>query len=82
MTYQILTNEVASITDLKKHPMQTFRSAHGNPIAILSRNEPIFYCVPAKIYEAMMEIVEDIELAKIVKERVGEEEIEVSLDDL
>lgn len=79
MTYQILTNQVASITDLKKHPMQTFKSAQGNPIAILSRNEPIFYCVPAKIYEAMMEIVEDSELAKIVEKRAGEEEIELKI---
>lgn len=82
MTYQILTSQAASITELKKHPMQTFKSAHGNPIAILSRNEPIFYCVPAKMYEAMMEIVEDIELAKLVDERLGEEEIEVNLDEL
>lgn len=29
-----------------------------------------------------MDVLEDIELARIVKEREGEEEIEVSIDDL
>ena len=29
-------------------------------------------CVPAPAYEAMMELIEDIELLKIVKDRLGE----------
>jgi len=31
-------------------------------VAILNRNEPAFYCVPAKAYEAMLERIEDLEL--------------------
>jgi antitoxin StbD len=82
MTYNILTNLVASITDLKKHPMQTVESAKGESLAILNRNQPVFYCVPPKMYEAMMDALEDIELADVVRERENEEELEVSLDDL
>lgn len=62
--------------------MQTVASAGGETVAILNRNKPAFYCVPAKAYEAMMEILDDLELARIVREREGQEEIEVSLDDL
>lgn len=82
MTHYILSNMTASITDLKKHPMATVNSAHGEPLAILNRNEPVFYCVPAKTYLAMMDILEDIELAKIVRERANEAEVEVNINDL
>jgi len=82
MTHQILTTMVASITDLKKHPMQTVMSAEGESLAILNRNEPVFYCVPTKVYEAMIDLIEDIELAKTVQKRIEEQEIEVSIDDL
>ena len=82
MTNLILTNLSASITELKKQPMATFKAAGGEPIAILNRNEPVFYCVPAKTFENMMEALDDLYLAKIAQERQGEEEIEVSIDDL
>lgn len=78
----ILSNMTASITELKKHPMATFHSAEGGTIAILSRNEPVFYCVPPALYEAMMDIIEDVKLAAIVKARKNDEEVEVNLDDL
>lgn len=82
MTHTILTTLAASITDLKKHPMQTIESANGEPLAILNRNEPVFYCVPAKMYEAMLDVMEDIELADIIKDRENEEDIEISINDL
>ncbi len=52
------------------------------PIAVLNRNEPAFYCVPAAAYEAMMKLLDDIELLKLVKERMDEPTIRVTLDDL
>lgn len=82
MTHAILTTLAASITDLKKHPMQTIQSAKGEPLAILNRNEPVFYCVPAKMYEAMLDVMEDIELTDIIRERENEETIEVSINEL
>jgi len=78
----ILTNLSASITELKRQPMATFKSAEGEPIAILNRNEPVFYCVPAKTFESMMNALDDLHLAKIAQEREGEEEIEVKVDEL
>ena len=72
----------ASITELKKHPMATIRSAEGEPLAILNRNEPIFYCIPAKMYEAMMDVLEDVQLAEFVRERSNEQAIKVNINDL
>lgn len=82
MTYQILTEIAASISELKSNPMKVVASGNGMPIAVLNRNEPAFYCVPAKAYEALMELIDDAELLKLVEQRASEESIKVSIDDL
>ncbi|MCY0965293.1 type II toxin-antitoxin system Phd/YefM family antitoxin [Parathalassolituus penaei] len=82
MTHQILTEIAASISELKANPMKVVASGDGMPIAVLNRNEPAFYCVPAQAYEALMELIDDAELLKLVKERTNEESVKVSLDDL
>lgn len=82
MPNQVLTDIAASISELKANPMKVVASGEGLPIAVLNRNEPAFYCVPAKAYEAMLELIDDAELLKIVKERANEETIKLSLDDL
>ncbi|BCU07542.1 type II toxin-antitoxin system Phd/YefM family antitoxin [Allochromatium tepidum] len=82
MTYQVLTEIAASISELKANPMKVVSSGQGMPIAVLNRNEPAFYCVPAAAYEAMMELIDDVELLKIVKERLDEPAVKVTLDDL
>ncbi|MDB2414730.1 plasmid stabilization protein [Rickettsiales bacterium] len=82
MTDMVLSNMTASITELKKNPMETIASAEGAPIAILNRNKTEFYCVPASIYEDMLERLDDLKLADIITKRTGQKEIEVDFDDL
>ncbi|MGX2949675.1 type II toxin-antitoxin system Phd/YefM family antitoxin [Ursidibacter sp. B-7004-1] len=78
----ILSNTVASITELKTNPMATMRAADGATVTILNRNEPAFYCVPPHIYEYLMELADDVELAKIIEERKDEKSYPVDLADL
>lgn len=78
----ILADNTTSISELKKNPMAVVDEADGFPVAVLNRNQPAFYCVPAEAYEALMDKLEDMELAQLVKDREGQEEIEVSIDDL
>ncbi len=82
MAHVILAETTASISELKKNPMGTVAAGDGFPVVILNRNEPIFYCVPAKAYEALMDRLEDIELNAIADARAGQSEIEVTLDEL
>ncbi len=82
MTTRILTEAAASISELKANPMKVALSAHGEAIAILNRNEPAFYCIPAETYEFMMDHIEDLELLAIVEQRKNEASIKVSLNDL
>lgn len=81
-THTILADISAGISELKKNPMAVVEQGDGAPVAILNRNQPVFYTVPAKAYEMLMDKLEDIELAGIVRNRQDMEEIEVSLDEL
>ncbi len=81
-THPILADISAGISELKKNPMSVVEQGEGAPVAILNRNEPVFYAVPAAAYEALIDKLEDIELAEIVKTRLDQPEIEVSLHDL
>jgi len=82
MVHTILSNVSASVTELKKNPMDTVAAGEGFPVAILNRNEPVFYCVPAKAYEALIERLEDLELNAIAEARKGQKTIRVSVDEL
>jgi antitoxin StbD len=82
MAHTILASTSASVTELKKDPMNTVAAGEGLPVAILNRNEPVFYCVPRKAYEQMMDMLEDMELNAIANSRKGQKRIRVSIDDL
>ena len=82
MPSQILASIAASISELKANPMRVVASGHGMPIAVLNRNEPAFYCVPAKAYEAILELIDDKDLLALANARANEESIAVSIDDL
>jgi antitoxin StbD len=71
-----------SITDLKKNPSSIIEEAEGAPVAVLNHNRPSAYLVPAETFEAMLEKLDDLEIAKIVKERKKEKTIKVSLNEL
>lgn len=82
MTTTILAETAASLAELKENPLATVASGEGFPVAILDHNEPAFYCIPAKAYEALIDKLEDIELAALVELRRGQPEISVDWNDL
>ena len=84
MSHVILADTTASVSELKKNPMGTVASGEGFPVAILNRNEPAFYCVPASAWEALMDRLEDLELNALADARLndGQEIVKVTLDEL
>ena len=82
MVEPILADASISISDLKKNPSAVIAAANGFPVAILNRNTPSAYLVPAKAWEELMDRLEDIELAEIVRARANDPVIEVSLDEI
>ena len=82
MSNLILAETTANVSELKKNPMGTVAAGEGFPVAILNRNAPAFYCVPAKAYEALIDKLEDMELNAIADARKGQRVIKVKLDEL
>ncbi|GLW39920.1 antitoxin [Pectobacterium actinidiae] len=76
----ILSDTSASISELKKNPMATVNAGDGLPVAILNRNQPAFYCIPADLYEKMLDALDDQELVKLIDERKNQPLVDVDLD--
>ncbi len=80
----ILSQYSASISELKKSPTALLKEAGGGTVAILNHNRLAAYLVPAGVYERMMDIIEDYELGKVVKEREDQKALafDVDIDEL
>lgn len=78
----ILSHASISITELKRNPSAVIDAADGEPIAVLTHNKPSAYLVPAATYRRMLERLEDLELAELVRSRASERRVKVALDDL
>ncbi len=81
---QVLADLSVSISELKKNPSSLLTQASGSPIAVLNHNRPTAYLIPAETYEALVDMLDDYELAALVEERRSDKEqaVPVSLDDL
>jgi len=82
MMANVLADVVVSISDLKKNPMAVVSQGEGFPIAVLNRNQPAFYCIPAESYEALLDKIEDLELNALADARAQQQRIPVDLDEL
>ena len=82
MASLILAEIAASIAELKRDPMATLAAGGGSPIAILNHDEPAFYCVPAKVFEALMERLDDIELNALAEARADAPVVKLAIDEL
>lgn len=79
---QILSDASISITELKRNPSAVIDEAGDEPVAVLTHNKPSAYLVPAATYRRMLERLEDLELAELVRTRAKERKIKVKFDDL
>jgi antitoxin StbD len=68
----ILAQCSASISELKQNPTALLDRAQGSPIVILNHNKPTAYLIPAKTYSSLMDLIEDNDLANMIKERLEE----------
>jgi antitoxin StbD len=71
-----------SISDLKKNPSGVISQSKGEPVVILNHNRPTAYLVPAATFEAILEHLDDLDLARLVRDRLAEPSIKVRIDDL
>jgi len=82
MASVILTDHVVSVSELKSNPKKALSSGNGGPVAVLNHNKPEFYCVPTELFESLADVLEDLQLAQIVRDRADDERVQVTLDEL
>lgn len=78
----VLADSAVSVSELKRNPSQVVREAGMAPVAVLNHNQVMAYMVPAKVWEALMERLDDQALVEIARQRADEPVIEVRLDEL
>jgi antitoxin StbD len=78
----VLSHFTVSVTELKRNYADILKQADDAPIAVLNHNRPEAYLLPAGHYERLMAHVEDLEDAKLVRERSNGPFVEVDFDAL
>lgn len=78
----ILSSMTVSVTELKRNFAAILKQADDCPVAVLNHNRPEAYLLPAAHYERLIAHIEDLEDAKLIRERANGPFIEVSLDEL
>ena len=78
----VLANITVSVTELKRNFAGILKQAEAGPVAVLNHNRPEAYLLPAAHYARLLAYIEDMEDAKLARERADGPFVEVSLDDL
>ena len=78
----ILSHMTVSVTELKRNYANILKEADECPVAVLNHNRPEAYLLPAAHYERLMAYLEDLEDAKVVRERAAGPFVEVNPDEL
>ncbi|MFZ4054588.1 MAG: type II toxin-antitoxin system prevent-host-death family antitoxin [Polynucleobacter sp.] len=65
---------------IRSNPAKVLEDAGGNPVAILNHNKPVAYLLTAKVYERLLNQIDDLTLLKIIKKRKGAKIIEAGID--
>ena len=78
----VLSRFAVSVTELKRNYANILKQAEDAPVAVLNHNRPEAYLLPASHYERLMDYVEDLEDAMLVRERANGPFVEVDLDNL
>ncbi len=71
-----------SVSDLKRSPSAVMDDAAGEAVDVLYHNRVMAYMVPASVYEAMLERLDDQALVEIIRSRADETPVRVSLNEL
>jgi antitoxin StbD len=67
----VLVQTTIGITELKKNPSAVIRDAGTDTIVVLHHNKPSAYLVPASTYEALMDVLDDLQLIPVVQQRIS-----------
>lgn len=76
-TSRTASSTSVSITELKRSPGTVLELARSEPVAVLNRNRPVAYLLSAATYEALLDCLDDFDLAETIKVRRDEPVVEI-----
>ncbi len=79
---KVLADTVVSVAELKDDPVAVMATAGDLPVAVLNHDHVMAYLVPAKLYEVLIQQLDDFALIRVAESRASEQGVPVSLDDL
>lgn len=78
----VLASITVSVTELKRNYSNILKEVEHTPVAVLNHNRPEAYLLSAEYYAQLIARMEDLEDAKLVRERAGGPFVDVALNDL
>ncbi len=80
----VLAQLCVSMSEFKKNPAEVLRAAKDKTVAVLTHNKPAFYMVSPKVFEAILDQLDDARLADLAGKRLKQKHraVEVTLDEL
>jgi antitoxin StbD len=80
---EVLASACVSISNLKANPAAVIAEAQERQVAVLNRNKPVAYVISPKVWEAVMDMLDDRALVREAEAALLEEgdDIAVNLDD-
>jgi antitoxin StbD len=80
---EVLASACVSISNLKANPAAVIAEAQERQVAVLNRNKPVAYVISPKVWEAVMDMLDDRALVREAEAALFEEgdDIAVNLDD-
>lgn len=78
----VLASVTVSVTELKRNFANILKEVENTPVAVLNHNRPEAYLLSADFYEQLISSIEDLEDAKLMRERSGGPYVEVKFDEL
>jgi len=76
----ILASLSTSISKFKANPGAALKEAGKQPFAVLVNNKPSFYVIEPELYEAISEILFDMQMEPILKKRLARLDQAISVD--
>lgn len=71
-----------SLTEFTQDPQKVLKQAQGQAVAVCEQQSVAFYAVPARLFEALQEQLEDQALSEVARQRLSSQQQaqEVDLD--
>ena len=57
MVHKIHAEYAVSLSDFKKNPLKSLQDSDGEIVAVLDKNEPVFYCFPLDMMDIFVELM-------------------------